>query len=129
MEQQGEEHADDQREAGEDIPAGGPVAYQIAVIPLAVVVHNLAGSQGADGGTDAVGHHHEQSLGRRLDGRLTLLVDEDASRDVEEVEGDTVDDAGEDEHDDAGHGRIADAEEAEAEHPGEHRHEHDHLDA
>lgn len=82
----------------------------------------------SDRGADAVGHDHEESLRRGADRRIGLLIDEERPRDVEEVEGHTIDDHRKDEHPHAVSG-VAQAEESKTEHPGEHGHEHDVLDA
>ena len=129
IEEKGEGHADDKGEGCKDKPSRLPVAEEVAVLPLAEMVDYLAGGKRAHSGTDAVGHHHEEPLGRCLDAGLALLVDEDTARDIEEVEGNTIDNARQDEEQHAGHGGIANAEEAEAEHPSEHGHKHDDLDA
>ena len=84
--------------------------------------------KGAYGGADAVGANHEKSLGRRAHRGRGLLVDVETARDVEEVEGHAVDDAREHNHPEARPG-VAEAEEPEAAHPRQHRHEHDALDA
>ena len=91
---------------------------------------DLAGDPGADRGTDAVGHQHEEPLRTGLHGLCGLLLDKECTGDVEEVKRHAVDDAGEEEQDDAHDAlRGADSEEAEAQHPGEHGHQHDDLDA
>ena len=62
LEDQGEADADNQCEGGKDEPAGLPVAQQVVTLPGAVVIHYLASHERTDGGTDAIGHHHKQSL-------------------------------------------------------------------
>ena len=93
MEDKSERHTHDECKCGEYEPASGPVALQESVLPITVVVHNLSCCQRSEGCSDAVGHHHEQSLSRSLDGGFTLLIYKDTSGNVEEVEGNTVDDA------------------------------------
>ena len=72
MEDQSERYAYDQGKGREDKPAGGPVAHEEASLPAAEVVHDLARSERTYRGkrtyrgTDTIGHHHEESLGRGL---------------------------------------------------------------
>ena len=93
------------------------------------MVYYLAGCQRTYGSANTIGHHHEQALSRSLDAGFALLIDEDTTRHIEEVEGHTVNDAREDEHDNTWHSGVTNTEESETEHPGEHRHEHYNLDA
>ena len=133
---QREGNAYHQSEGCEDKPAGLPLTHEEAlllaidheVLPSAELVNNLASSQRTNGSTNAVGHHHEQTLSRSLDLRVAFLVDEDTARDIEEVKGDTVNDTREDEEDNTRHSGISYTEEAETEDPCEKRHQHYHLD-
>ena len=90
FEDKGESNANHHRKTSEDEPACLPVANEIAAFPMAEAIHNLASRQSTDGSAQSVGHHHKQSLRRGFDFRITLLVDEDATRHIEEVEGDTI---------------------------------------
>ena len=96
---------------------------------MAITIHNLASSQGTDGSTQTIGHHHKQALSRCLDAGLTLLVNEDTTRNIKEVEGDTIYDARENEENHTRHCRITYAKESETEHPCKERHQHHNLDA
>ena len=116
-------------EAGEDEPCCLPIAQKVITLPNTIVFHYFAGGQCADSGTKSVGHQHEQALCWSAHAGLALLVYKEAARYVEEVEGYAINYAGEDKQDDAGHGRVAQAEETEAEHPSEHGDEHHGLDA
>ena len=127
MEDQGEGNAYHQRKGSEDEPAGLPFTYQETVLPVTETVDDLTSGQRTDSGTQTVGHHHEQALGRSLDAGFAFLIDIDTTRNIEEVEGNTIDDAGKDKEEYTRHGRIADAEEAEAEYPGKERHKHHNL--
>ena len=123
LENQGEGDAYYQCKTSEDKPACGPVANQVTTFPMAICIHDLTCCQGSDGGTQTIGHHHEQALSRRFDTGFALLIDKDTARHIEEVESYTVDDARQYEEQHARHGRIANTKEAKAEHPGEERHE------
>ena len=92
------------------------------------MIHHAAGGPGADGGAETVGHQHEETLRRGTDVLVGILVDEERAGDVEEVERHAVHDAAQNEHPHAA-ARVAGPEEAEAEHPREHRDEHHLLDA
>lgn len=93
FEDQGEGDADYQSEGSEGKPARLPLTDEESVLPMAEAVDNLTSSQCTDGGTNTISHHHKQSLCRSLDAVLALLVDEDTTRDIEEIEGHTIDDA------------------------------------
>ena len=93
------------------------------------MVDDGTGREGSDGGSQTVGHQHEEALpGRAYLGR-TDLIDIQTATDVEEIEGHTIDEAAEDEEDDAGVVGRTESEESETEHPSEHGDEHDDLDA
>ena len=128
MEHQSKRHAYHKCKGREEEPAGRPVAYQEPVLPGAVVIDYLTCRQCSYRSSYAISHHHKQALSRSLDGGLALLVDENTSGDIEEVEGHAIDDTREDEKQHTGHGRITHTEEAETEYPGKHRHQHHHLD-
>ncbi len=117
---------------GEDEPCGAPVAQQVGLFahgrPGAEAIDDCACGQRADRGADAVGHQHEKSLGRALNRAVGLALHEQCSRDVEEVERHAVDHHRTDEHPQSAAG-IAQSEQPEAEHPGEHGDEHHLLDA
>ena len=93
FEDQSKGNADYESKGGKDKPACLPVAFQESVLPMAEAIDDLASSQRTDSGTDTIGHHHKQSLRRSLDRRFALLVDKDTARDIEEVEGYSIDDA------------------------------------
>ena len=92
------------------------------------MVHHLLRQYRTDGGTEPVGHHHEQSLRTRTDGSIRFLIDKQGTRNVEEIERHTIDEHREDEHPHA-IARIPPTEKTETEHPTEHGNEHDTLDA
>ena len=96
---------------------------------MAKAIDNRACSQRADGSAQTVGHQHEQALGRCLDVGLTLLIDEDTARDIEEVKCHTINQARHHNQDDARPCRVTSAKEAEPQYPGEHSNQHNHLDA
>ena len=81
--------------AGKNVPGGTPVGLGSIVNEM---VDNGLGGQCSDGGTQSVGHQHEEALGTGADGLVGLLVDVERSGNVEEVKGYTIHDAGEDEH-------------------------------
>ena len=93
------------------------------------MVNDGARRECADGGTEAICHQHEETLTRGAQFGRYLVVHKQAARYVEEVEGHSIDDAGEDEEDDAREGGVAHAEETKAQHPGHHGNEHHLLDA
>ena len=126
LEQDGEEDGDHEGIAGEDEPGLRPVGGRIEHVAR---VNHGAGGEGTDRGAEAVGHHHEQSLRAGADVPAGALLNIERTRDVEEVERDTVDDAAEDKQQHTRHGRMAESEERETEHPGQHRDEHHLLDA
>ena len=126
LEEDPEEDAHDEGVAGEDEPGLGPGGVRGLVHGG---VHDGAGGEGADGGAEAVGHHHEQALGAGTDVLGGVLLHVQGTGDVEEVERETVHDATQDEEEDARHRRVTETEESEAAHPGEHRDQHHVLDA
>ena len=93
------------------------------------MVHHLACGDSAEGGTDAVGHQHEEALGAGTHRGIGLLVDIKRAGDVEEVKGHTVDYARKDEECHARKLGIAQTEETETEHPADHGYHHHALDA
>ena len=112
---------------GEDKPAGLPFTNEISTFPTTETIDNFTSSQRTDSSTKTVGHHHKQTLRRSFDLRVAFLINEDTTRDIEEVKGDTLDNARQDEEDNAWHSRIANAKESETEHPSKQRHEHYNL--
>ena len=110
--------------ACEDVPARGPLRHAID----GVGVDHRLGGECANSRADTIGHQHKQSLGGTSLLRVRVLLDKERSGDVEEVEGHAIDDHREDKHPHAT-ARIAQGEEAEAQHPGHHGDEHDVLDA
>ncbi len=130
LEDQGEDDGDAKGVSGEDEPRSGPPGRHGFDRRLRIneTVDDGLCAKRTDGGADAVGHDHEKSLRRGTNGGVGLVVDEERTRDVEEVERHTVDDHREDEHPYAAAG-IAEPEQPEAQHPCEHGHQHDVLDA
>ena len=129
LEHQREDHGHHQGIGCEGEPRRLPLGYlrRLAAEVHKVVYHRLR-AQRADGGSEAVGHDDEQPLRARADVLVRLAVDEQRTRDVEEVEGHAIDNHREDEHPHAA-ARIARSEEAEAQHPCQHGDEHHVLDA
>ena len=107
LEEDGKQNGNCESKAGKHKPAGGPIAQQIITLPRAIVIDYLTCCQCSDCSADAIGHHHKQTLCRSLDAGFTFLIDKDAARDVEEVEGNAIDDTGQDEEQHTRHGRIA----------------------
>ena len=129
-EEDGKSDAYQERITCEDEPAGLPVAHQIAIIrPVAIVINHHTRQNSTYGCTQAIGHQHEQSLGRGSHLDIALLVDKETARHIEEIERHAINDAREHEEAHAREGWIAEAEEAESEHPCKHGDEHDFLDA
>ena len=89
--------ADSQREASEDEPASLPVTHEEGrlpdLLPRAEMVDDGTSRQRTNCGAEAIGHQHEQTLGRSLNLRRALTVDKDAAGDIEEVEGHAIHDA------------------------------------
>ena len=83
---------------------------------------------GAEESTESVGHDHKDTLRRGTDVGGSFLFDEKRARNVEEVECDPINDHREDQENGT-RSRIADTEESEAEHPGQHRDQHHPFDA
>ena len=92
------------------------------------MVHHLLSGYSADGSTEAIGHNHEQSLRTAPDFGLCMLVNEQGTRNVEEVERHALNYHREHEHPHAG-SRVAQTEKAKAQHPRQHGNHHDTLDA
>ena len=95
--------------------------------PMEGIHHGARGIRPEEG-AEAVGHNHKDALRRRAYLAAGLLFDEKRPRDVEEVERHAVDDHREDEEHGSRTG-VAHAEEAEAQHPGQHRDQHHLLDS
>ena len=85
-------------------------------------------TQCTDGGTNTVCHQHEQTLRRGTDGRVGGFIHKQRTGDVEEVEGNAIDNHGKYEHPHAA-ARITQSEQTETKHPCEHGNEHHLLDA
>ena len=117
--------------AGEDVPHNRPTSLdalfsnEVARVPRAEVVHNLTREPSTNRGTNTVSHQHKESLRRSLHASVGLLLNEERTRNVEEVERYAIDNHRCKECHKANEtlGR-ADAEEAEAEYPRQHRHNH-----
>ena len=124
VEEEEEKYADEQGIAGEDEPNARPIAHLEAVFVLCEAVDHRLRAECADRSADTVGHQHEQTLRTGANGRITFLIYEQRTRDIEEVEGYTVDNHGDNEEHHAGEGRNTDGEEAETQHPSEHGNEH-----
>ena len=93
------------------------------------MIDYLSGKDGTDRCTQTVCHQHKQSLCRSSHLRFALLVDEQTTRHIEEIESHTVNQTRENEEGNARERRIAHSEEAETEHPCKHGDEHHDLDA
>ena len=130
LEQQGEKHGKAERVACEYEPTSLPARYDIGSLGQTehITVDHPLRHQHARRSTKAVRHHHEQSLRSTADARVRVLIDEQRAADVEEVEGDTIDNHRKDDEDKSVAG-IADGKEPEAKHPGKHGNEDDLLDA
>ena len=91
-----------QCESGEDVPCFFPSIPDshrtLAGHALSVhqTVDNRLGGERTDSSTEAVGHHHKQTLCRRALRRLGLLIHVQRAGDIEEIERKTIDDAAED---------------------------------
>ena len=118
FENHGENHGHHERVPCEDEPRIGPP----------VCVHDGARGIRAEEGAETVGHNHKDALRRGADLAAGLLFDEERAGDVEEVECHAVDDHRKHEERRT-RSRIADAEEPEAQHPGQHRNQHHFLNA
>ena len=93
------------------------------------MVDDRLGAERSDGGTEAVGHHHEYTLRTAADLLVRVLVDEERTADVEEVEGHTVNDHRKNEEHEAEARRAARTEEEETQSPSHKGNEHHLLDA
>ena len=71
LEQDHEQDANHECISREDVPGIGPVG---GCVEYVACVHNRAGGEGADGGAEAVCHHHEQALGTGTDVRSGVLL-------------------------------------------------------
>ena len=131
-EDESEKKQDDGGVGGKDVPDCAPFAdlVELSADFLAVceVIDNGLCAQRTDGGAEPVGHDHEQALGAAAYVGSRVLIDEQRARDIEEVECHSVNDHREYEEPYAA-ARIAQPEQPEAEHPGEHGYHHDTLDA
>ena len=88
------------------------------------MVDDGLGAERTNGGTEAVGHHHEHALCTATYFLIGVLVDEERTADVEEVEGHTVDDHRKDEEHEAEARRTARTEEEETQSPRTESNEH-----
>ena len=93
-EEEGEEHGHHRSISGEDIPAHTPACKDRRRVRLGVdkVIDHRLCSERTERSANPIGHDHEEPLGTRSDGGVGLLVHEERTRDIEEVEGDPVDD-------------------------------------
>lgn len=57
---------------------------------MTVMIDYLSGKNGTDRGTQTIRHQHKQSLCRSSDLRFALLVYEQTTRHIEEIESHTV---------------------------------------
>ena len=137
LEHQCEGNTNHNGKGGEDKPTRLPVTNKKTllltindkILPRAETVDDITSRQCSDGCAKAVSHHHKQSLSRCLNLRIAFLVDKDTARDIEEVEGDTIDDTLQDEENGSRHGGISNAKQTKAEYPCEERHQHHNLNA
>ena len=84
--------------------------------------------QRTDKGSETVSHHHKQTLRTAADAVVCLLIHEQRTRYIEEVEGNAIDYHREEEQPNAT-ARIAETEEAESQHPTQECNQYDLLDA
>jgi hypothetical protein len=125
LEEDHEKDSDDKGVACEYVPRGCPAWFGCIDY---IVVDDQPRNPGSNRGAQTVCHEHEETLCAGADVAGGLAVDVERTGNVEEVEGDTVDDAGKHEQPYA-RARVAKSEETEPEHPCEHGDEHDFLDA
>ena len=92
------------------------------------MIHHGLSTECAHRGSDSICHDHEEALRAVSLLRSCLLIDIERAADIEEIESDAVDNHRNDEEPHAA-SRVAETEEAEAEHPGKHSHQHHTLDA
>ena len=124
-EEEGEEHGHHRSIGGEDIPAHTPASKDRRRVRLGVdkVIDHRLCSQRTERSADAVRHDHEEPLGTGANGGVGLLVHEERTRDIEEVEGYPVDDHTQQEEPDTT-AWVTEAEEGKAKHPSRHSDEH-----
>ena len=101
-EEEGEEHGHHRSIGSEDIPAHTPASEDSRRVVLGVdeVINHRLCSERTERSPNPIGHDHEEPLGTGADGGIGLLVHEERTRDIEEVEGDPVDDHTEEEEPD-----------------------------
>ena len=92
------------------------------------MVDDRLSAERTDGGTKAVGHHHEHTLRAAADLFIRILVDEERAADVKEVESHTVHNHRKDEEHKAEACRVASAKEEETQSPCTKGDEHHLLD-
>lgn len=105
FENYGKCNSNHQSKCSKDIPHGRPrigriadgVANAFNFLVMRESVHDSLGTQGADGGTEAVGHHHENALCAGTDVFIGFFFNKERTADIEEVESNAVNDAGKDE--------------------------------
>jgi len=119
FEGKGKDEAQDEGITGENEPDAMPVFNPVD----SKMVYHPAATHPSQESPQPIGHDHEQSLGTGPDGDRRLFFDEEGTGDIEKVEGHSVDDHGEHKEGKSAT-RVADAEEAKAEHPGEDAHQH-----
>ena len=110
LEKQGKQDGNHQGIASKYQPAARPVTHQVTIcIKLAIVIDDLTSQQGTDRCAQAIGHQHEQALSRSPDLGITLLVNKQASRNIEEIECHAIYDARKYKQDDTREGWITQA--------------------
>ena len=124
-EEEGEEHGHHRSIGGEDIPAHAPASEDRRRVRLGVdkVIDHRLCSERTECSPNPIGHDHEEPLGTGANGGVGLLVHEERTRDIEEVEGDPVDDHTQQEEPDTTT-RVTETEEGKAQDPSRHSDEH-----
>ena len=115
----GKDEAEQESIPGEDEPYAMPVLDAVD----GKMVYYPAAAHSTKERSESISHDHEQSLGTGPDGNGGLFFDEERTGNIEEVEGHSIDDHGEDEEGKPGAG-VADTKEAKAKNPGENAHQH-----
>ena len=95
-EEDGEQNGNDQGVAGEGKPDALPVEGPISQDK--VPVDDDAAEAAAKEGSETVGHHHEKALRAGADFRIALCFHKNGTRNIEEIKGHPVNDAGKDYH-------------------------------
>ena len=91
-EHEGEEHQDDKRVSGKNIPARLPAGHRIGTwIVVNKMVNGQLGEVCANGCAESVRHDHEKALRAAAYVVVGVLLHKQRTRDVEEVESHAID--------------------------------------